>query len=100
MFLYVNLIYCYNTNIGQLADEHEDSRYIQQAVAMEMDLSDDQSEPVRHPRSSRPKGLSLEESWTSLNLFEKSQIGRISSNFNDELQGMFWFKGGLHVTFV
>ena len=70
-----------------MADDHEDVRYIQQAVAMEMELSDDQSEPVRHQRHLRPKGLSLEESWTSLNLFEKSQMGRISSNFNAENEG-------------
>ena len=71
-----------------MADEYEDARYIQQAVDMEVDLSDDQSEPIqRQQRNLRPKGLSLEESWTSLSLFEKSQRGRISSNFNADLEG-------------
>ena len=33
------------------------------------------------------KELSLEESWTSLNLFNKSQMGRISANFNSDIVG-------------
>ncbi|XP_022092559.1 protein KIAA0556-like isoform X2 [Acanthaster planci] len=72
-----------------LADEHEDTRWRQRDVSIG-DSDDLEEEPVGSRRRAQwraQRELSLEESWSSLNLFNKSQMGRISANVNTDVAG-------------
>ncbi|XP_038048296.1 katanin-interacting protein-like [Patiria miniata] len=71
-----------------LADEHEDTRWRQRGFSIDSD--DLGEEPIGSRRRAQWRAnreLSLEESWTSLNLFNKSQMGRISANVNTDIAG-------------
>ena len=56
-----------------------------------MDESDPEEDGVagarRRAQWQSHRELSLEESWSSLNLFNKSQMGRISANINADIVG-------------
>ena len=75
-----------------MADDLEEMRWRQQAAEGAMsDQDDDHLSPLvraagGHSRSTQDR--SLEESWTSLSMFDKSQKGRLASNVNLDVEGM------------
>ena len=75
-----------------MADDLEEMRWRQQAAEGAMsDQDDDHLSPLvraagGHSKSTQDR--SLEESWTSLSMFDKSQKGRLASNVNLDVEGI------------
>ncbi|XP_071813789.1 katanin-interacting protein-like isoform X2 [Apostichopus japonicus] len=73
-----------------VADDLEDERWRQQAQGRKESTDLDPfgpSGPTRRAQWRHQQQLSLEESWTSLSMFDKSQKGRLTANMNLDMQG-------------
>ncbi|XP_041473507.1 katanin-interacting protein-like isoform X2 [Lytechinus variegatus] len=79
------------SKIAAMADDMEELRWRQKAAEGGISDEDHLSPPARfekRPHQSRShQERSLEESWTSLSLFDKSQKGRLASNVNLDVEG-------------
>ncbi|XP_030841044.1 protein KIAA0556 [Strongylocentrotus purpuratus] len=77
--------------IAAMADDMEELRWRQKAAEGGMSDEDHMSPPARfdkRPHQSRShQESSLEQSWTSLSLFDKFQKGRLASNVNLDVEG-------------
>lgn len=80
-----------------MADEGEEKRYRQLASSDGLELQETPRAltPMKQIESARAQWrkkeeLRLEESWTSLNLFDRSQKGRISMDLESELTGALY----------
>ncbi|XP_071797253.1 katanin-interacting protein-like isoform X3 [Asterias amurensis] len=78
-----------DNTLNLLADDLEETRWRQRELSV--DESDPEEDRVagarRRAQWQSHRELSLEESWSSLNLFNKSQMGRISANINADVVG-------------
>lgn len=89
MFVHVQLL-CLYVSADNVAEVGEDERYIELAQSEEA-IEDSGTPRMRQIESARAQWrqkeqLRLEESWTSLNLFERSHKGRLSI----DMEGVYY----------